>query len=189
MPTNTEEHYCGNISAFPINKFHQLGSDEGRSILIVGESPAENGWRKSGKAFYTPEGKILPTGKRLNLLLSEFNLSVEKCGFTELSKCFIGKNRKSLNKCCQLCWPIFIKQLESVNCKLIFILGVKTLEIFNRLCNTTVNTGDLTKIYINGKSYFILPIYHPSPINPYSQKINEKIFSLLKKKLKEIIFQ
>ena len=189
MPTNTEEHYCHKISAFPINKFHQLGKGRGKNILIVGESPAENGWRKSGKAFYNLEGKILPTGKRLNLLLSEFDLSVEECGFTELSKCFIGKNRKSLNKCCQFCWPIFIKQLKSIDYKLIIILGVKTQEIFNNLCGTTVNTGDLSEICINEKSYFILPIYHPSPINPYSQKRNEEIFRLSKRKLLDIVFQ
>src|SRR3990170_4127964 len=97
--TSVEEHHCQNHSSFPLDKFHQIGFGKGKQILIVGESPAENGWRKSGKAFYNPEGKILPTGKRLNQLLVKFGLSVEQCGFTELAKCFVGKNRKILDKC------------------------------------------------------------------------------------------
>lgn len=160
-----------------------MGTDKGKRVLIVGESPAENGWRKSGKAFYNPEGKILPTGKRLNLLLSPFNLSVEICGFTELAKCFVGKNRKALDKCSLGCWPIFLKQLESIDYKLIIILGVKTLEIFNMLNKTELKTGVLTKTKINGKNYAVLGIYHPSPINPQGQRKNQAIFESLTKPL------
>lgn len=184
-----EEHYCDDPTNFPIAKFHQLGLGNGKYVLIVGESPAPNGWRKSGKAFYSPEGKILPTGKRLNLLLKTVNLSVEECGFTELSKCFVGKNRKALDRCCQLCWPIFLKQLESANYKLIIILGIKTLEIFNIINDSEVQAGIISKANINRKSYFILPIYHPSPVNPYSQKKNEEIFKLTGNRLIKIMYQ
>ena len=90
------EHYCEFPNEFPEHKFHQKGIGKGKYVLLVGESPAPNGWRKSGKACYSPEGKLLPTGKRLNELLTEFGLSVEICGFTELSKCFVGKYRKQL---------------------------------------------------------------------------------------------
>ncbi len=178
-----EEHYCQNPSSFPLEKFHQKGTGKGKHILIVGESPAENGWRKSSKAFYNPDGKILPTGKRLNQLLSYLNLSIEKCGFTELAKCFVGKNRKILDKCSKGCWPIFLKQLKTIDYKLIIILGVKTLEIFNKLCGVELKTGTLSKVKIDSKYYFILPIYHPSPINPHNQKRNQIIFESLKGQL------
>lgn len=175
-----EEHFCQNPDSFPLKKFHQKGTGKGKSILIVGESPAENGWRKSGKAFYSPEGKILPTGKRLNQLLSRFSLSVEKCGFTELAKCFVGKNRKLLEKCSKSCWPIFLKQLKSADYKTIIILGARTLEIFNRLCKTEIKIGIISKAKIGNKYYFVLAIYHPSPINPYGQKRNQTIFNSIK---------
>ncbi|KKR56141.1 MAG: hypothetical protein UT93_C0004G0019 [Candidatus Woesebacteria bacterium GW2011_GWF1_40_24] len=181
--TTSEEHYCQNSLSLPLDKFHQIGTGKGKDVLIVGESPAENGWRKSGKAFYNPEGKILPTGKRLNLLLSPFNLSVETCGFTELAKCFVGKNRKALERCSLGCWPVFLKQLESIDYKLIIILGVKTLEIFNKLNKTELKTGTLSKTKVNGKDYAILGIYHPSPINPQGQKRNKIIFESLKEPL------
>jgi uracil-DNA glycosylase len=44
----------------------QIGRGRGKKVLVVAESPAQNGWRVSGRAFFTSEGKILATGKRLN---------------------------------------------------------------------------------------------------------------------------
>lgn len=104
-------HVCKNINVFPLDKFHQLGKGNGESLLIVGESPAPNGWIISGKACYRPDGKILPTGKRLNELLLPFNISVETSGFTELSKCFVSK-RSELEACSKKCWPIFLNQIS-----------------------------------------------------------------------------
>ncbi|OGM18850.1 hypothetical protein A2686_02310 [Candidatus Woesebacteria bacterium RIFCSPHIGHO2_01_FULL_38_10] len=127
------EHSCKEPNKFPTNKLHQISSGKGKIILIIGGSPSENGWRKSGKTFYDLNGKLLASGKRLNQLLSSLGLSVEICGFTELAKCFIGKNRKILSSCSKGCWPIFLKQLKSVNYKLIILLGVQTLKIFNKL--------------------------------------------------------
>jgi uracil-DNA glycosylase family 4 len=178
-----EKHYCKNPSSFPLGKYHQIGIGKGKKLLLVGESPAANGWRKSGKACYSIDGKILPSGKRLNELLDHLGLSVEKCGFTELAKCFVGKNRNSLFSCSKGCWPIFVKQLESVNYQLIIILGVATLNIFNRLSGLHLKTGQLSDAKINGKKYAVLPIYHPSPINPYSRKKNTLIIKSLKEKL------
>ncbi len=104
--------------------------------MIIGESPAPNGWRKSEKAFYTTEGKLLPTGRNLNKLLVKYGLSVENCGFTELVKCFVGKDRKLLSSCGEKCWSILMKQMESVDSEFLIILGLKTLELFNKLSTT-----------------------------------------------------
>ena len=189
MPTFEEEHYCDNPASFPINKFHQTGSGKGKFVLIVGESPAANGWRKSGKAFYNPEMKILPTGKRLNLLLSDVDLSVEKCGFTEIVKCYLGKNRKDLSKCGRNCWPIFVNQIKSVNYKLIITLGVKTMEIIKEMSKEKIEMGKLSTININKNNYLILPIYHPSPINPHNMKRNQTIFAESKDFLLRVLKQ
>jgi len=159
----------------------------GKRVLLIGESPAANGWRKSGKACYTPEGKLLPTGKRLNELLSDLDLSVEICGFTELSKCFVGKNRKQLLSCSRKCWPIFLKQLGLCEYKLLIILGVETLKIFNLLSHSNLQTGVLDKIELEGKDYFTLPIFHPSPINPSGRAKNKEIFQRYYISLNKII--
>jgi len=185
--TSVEEHYCKEPNKFPLNKFHQLGSGKGKHILIVGESPAENGWRKSGKAFYNTNGKILASGKRLNLLLSDFGLSVDTCGFTELVKCFVGKNRKILFNCSEGCWSIFLKQLGSEDYKLLILLGMQTLKIFNKLSNLTLEIGGLSKAVLDSKEYSFLPIYHPSPINPYSLKRNQLIFEKIE--MKQLLYK
>lgn len=178
-----QTHYCDNPSEFPLEKFHQIGSGKGKGVLVVGESPAPNGWRLSGKACYDINGKLLATGNRLNEVLFIIGLTVEKCGFTELAKCYVGKDRKRLEKCCLGCWQIFVKQLESVNYKVIIILGVETLRIFNKLNNSNLKVGELTKSDVNGKEYWILPIFHPSPINPHGRKKNHTIFELQKRHL------
>lgn len=181
------EHYCESPNEFPIDKFHQRGVGKGKYVMLVGESPAPNGWRKSGKACYTPEGKLLPTGKRLNELLAEFGLSVEICGFTELSKCFVGKNRKQLETCSQKCWPIFLKQLASSKYKLIVILGVETLRIFNLISGLNLHIGKLEKAYVGNKDYIILAIFHPSPINPNGSVKNKEIFQGLQSSINKIL--
>lgn len=184
---DTQEHYCDSTETFPITKFLQVGTQKGSRILILGEAPAPNGWRKSGKAFYTPNGRLLPTGKNLNKLLEKYFLTVEVCGFTELVKCYPGKDRKLLVPCGEKCWAIFIKQLQSLNIKVIIILGIKTLEIFNKQANTSLKVGELSQVTLENKVYWILPIYHPSPIGPFNHKNNIEIFNKLENQLKKIL--
>jgi uracil-DNA glycosylase family 4 len=171
------DHICDNIDSFPIDKFLQIGTGLGKDILILGEAPAPNGWRISGKAFYTVSNKLLPTGKNLNKLLTPLNVNVENCSFTELIKCYVGKDRKLLTECGIKSWPIFIKQVKSHNFKLILILGVKTLEIFNKLAHSDLQIGKLAEVELEEIKYKVLPIYHPSPIAPYNHKKNEEIFN------------
>ena len=130
---NEHEHVCSSIESFPTTKYLQIGQGRGKKIIILGEAPAPNGWRKSGRAFYTSEGRLLPTGKNLNELLAPYQLRVETCSFTELVKCFVGDNRSMLNVCGKHCWPILMKQLRRLDGEIIILLGVKTLTIFNKL--------------------------------------------------------
>lgn len=181
------EHYCENINTFPLDKFLQKGKGRGKRLLIVGESPAPNGWRKSGKACYTPTGNLLPTGRRLNELLGPYGLSVETCGFTELVKCHVGKDRKLLPSCCEKCWPIFVGQVELLNSKLLLLLGVKTLEMFNLVSRNSLEIGKIAEIKLGNGNYWILPIYHPSPINPHGREKNQSIFKSVESVFREIL--
>lgn len=181
-----EEHFCNCVDDFPTNRFFQLGEGKGSRLLIVGESPAENGWRKSGRAFYTPEGKLLATGKRLNELLERFDLDVKKCGFTELSKCFVGKNRKILGECCRKCWPIFIRQLSLGDYELIITMGVVTADIFGEMIDRELKMGEMEEVEISGKRRKVMPIFHPSPANPWGREKNKKIFNKYYKGIKDI---
>lgn len=180
------EHYCKDDN-FPLNKFFQEGKGKGKNILILGEAPAPNGWRKSGVAFYSPKGKLIPSGKNLNKLLTPYGLSIEMCNFTELVKCYPGKNRKLLIECGKKCWPIFLKQIKRYNISLIVVLGVKTLELFNKFIDKQILLGRLSVVEFEGKKYKVLPIYHPSTINPYNHPKNIEIFKFLDQDLKSLI--
>jgi uracil-DNA glycosylase family 4 len=179
-------HICEKIDLFPLDKFHQLGKGKGKNLLIVGESPAPSGWIISGKACYRPDGKILPTGKRLNELLNPLDLSVEICGFTELAKCFVAE-RTELSSCSKKCWPIFLKQIKRKDYKLLIILGVKTTSIFSKLTEKELVVGKITNLKLSGDDYKILPIFHPSPINPTGHKKNTALFKKLYPTLEKIL--
>lgn len=182
-----QEHYCKDTGNFPNNKFFKEGSGKGKRVLIVGEAPAPNGWRKSGKAFYTTDGKLLPTGRNLNKLLKPYGLTVDECSFTELVKCFVGNNRKLLKECGTKCWPIFLKQIQNRKFNLLLLLGKETLNIFNNNGGFKLNIGEISFIILNGKSCTVLPIFHPSPIGPYNHINNLAIFGGLKEELKRIL--
>ncbi len=154
--------------------------------MIVGESPAPNGWILSGKACYRPDGKILPTGKRLNELLEPFDLSVENCGFTELSKCFVSK-RTELESCGKKCWPIFLEQIRGRKYKLLVILGVQTTSILSKILDKELVVGEIADIEFDGRLYKIFPIFHPSPVNPTGHAKNKILFKNLELDLKGIL--
>lgn len=187
MKIMNEEHFCSDTDNFPIDKYFQRGAGLGGGVLIVGESPAENGWRKSGKAFYSPEGRLLATGRRLNELLVEFDLDVSKCGFTELSKCFIGNNRKILGDCCKKCWPIFEKQVKNSDCSLLITLGVIPAKTLGEILGREIEMGKMTELFIGVKMRKLLPIYHPSPANPWGRQKNRQIFDKYRMELSKII--
>mgnify|MGYP002799674210 FL=1 len=58
-------------------------------ILVLGESPAKDGWIVSGKAFYNKDGKLQATGKVLQKLLNLCGLDIEDVNFTECCKWII----------------------------------------------------------------------------------------------------
>lgn len=164
---NVENHCCDELH-MSLDKYLQIGSGIGRGLLVIGESPALNGWMKSGRAFYTTEDKIVPTGKNFLVNLKQINsvLELDNISFTEISKCYIGSNRNKLIKCASKTWPHFIEQINYINPNLIILLGKKTTEIFNKLANTSLVIGDMQRIEISDNLFNFLPIYHPSPLNP-----------------------
>lgn len=185
---NDEIHNCKEIDSKPTSFFFQEGSSSvGKKILILGESLAKNGWVESGKAFYTTEGKIVPTGKRLNEELVLLNITLEECAFTEIAKCYIGKNRKQLSVCGNLCAKHFLAQLNQFKPTIILSLGVITKGVLEEIFKMNLPMGKITKVAQVNDSYLILPIYHPSPANPFGHGKNIKIISDLKSELGKLL--
>jgi uracil-DNA glycosylase family 4 len=167
MDVAIEDHCCDD-NFIALDKYLQIGSGAGKNLLAVGESPAANGWRKSGRAFYTTTDKLVPTGKNflVNLQQIDQNINLENINFTEIAKCFVANNRKILDSCASKTWPHFNQQISFVAPKLIILLGKRTTDIFNGLANVSLVIGELQTIRISDVTYSILPIYHPSPLNP-----------------------
>lgn len=168
-------HVCEKINDMPVDHLFQVGKVKWSKILVIWESPALNWWILSGKAFYTTDGKLVPSGKRFNELFARFWFGIEDVWFTELCKCVLWPRRDLLVSCWPKCRWHLCKQLEEYDCKIIIVLGVHTLGIMNKVSWKNIPVAELSKQEINGREYTFLPLYHPSPINPRSKAINQAI--------------
>ncbi len=154
-------------------------------ILFIGESPAKNGWIMTGRAFYDKNNKLLPTGRVLNQLLEIINLTIDDITFTEACKCCIP-DRKLLSIASTNCFPFLEAQITKLKSKILIPLGEHPTRIllkdlkFKRFGEVV---GKIYNIKINNDNILIVPIYHPSPINPKSYKNNIPIFELIKENI------
>ena len=87
---------CGALQKLTENSI-QIGTTP---FIVIGESPAKDGWIISKRAFYNKENKLQASGKVLEKLLNNIGLSINDIYFTECCKCIIG-DRKQLDKCSQ----------------------------------------------------------------------------------------
>ena len=101
-------------------------------LVIIGESPANDGWIESGRAFYNVNGNLQSSGKILDKLLSLLGLKIEDVYFTECCKCLIG-DRKNFDTCSKHCKGFLFEQLSKIDCKIILTMGqYPTQVLLNR---------------------------------------------------------
>ena len=163
------------IEKFPNSKTVSIGKRN--DIVILGEAPANNGWRKSGVAWYDINHNLLPSGVVLQKLLDEVNLKIEDTYFLEAIKCY-PKDRKYLNKCSENCKKYLFKQLEIIKPKVVLSLGDAATKSILNIKYKKFSEVVGKEFDING--YKVIPIYHPSPISPMSYKGNIEIFKNIK---------
>lgn len=169
---------CGNLPKLTEESI-QCGTTD---FIIIGESPAKDGWITSKRAFYNSSNKLQGTGRILEKLLNNINLSISDIYFTECCKCIID-DRKNLEKCSNNCTPILIKQLNKLPCKTILTMGLHPTQA---LLKTKIKkfadfVGKEFDITLGNETYKLIPIYHPSPLNPKGYKDNVPIFEKLKR--------
>ena len=163
------------VDKFPNDATVFLGKDN--DIVLVGEAPANNGWRKSHKLWTDLNGKVLPSGLVLQKLFDIIDRNIFETTFLESVKCY-PLERKNLKTCSSNCKNIMLEQLKILNPKLIITLGeFPTRNLLDFKFNKFADV--VGKIY-EVNDYKILPIYHPSPISPKSYKGNVPIFERLK---------
>lgn len=164
------------VEKFPNDQTVFIGKDN--DILLVGEAPANNGWRKSHKLWCDINGKVLPSGVVLQKLFDIIDRNIFETTFLESVKCY-PIERKNLKVCSKNCKNIMLEQIRILNPKLIITLG--EFPTRNLLDFKFDKFGDIVGNTYEQNGYKILPIYHPSPISPKSYKGNVPIFEQLKK--------
>lgn len=172
---------CKNlVEKFPNSNTVYLGKNN--DIVLIGEAPANNGWRKSHMLWKDINGKVLPSGVILQKLFDMIDKDIFETTFLESVKCF-PIERKNLKTCSKNCKQIMLEQLEILKPKLIITLG--EFPTRNLLDFKFKKFQDVVGNIYEVNGYKILPIYHPSPISPKSYKGNIPIFEMLNNLLKE----
>ena len=175
---------CTMCGALPklIENSVQIGKTK---FIIIGESPAKDGWIESKRAFYNTSGKLQGSGRILEKLLNLIDLSIPDIYFTECCKCII-EDRKNLEKCSANCMPILIEQLNALPCDIILTMGLHPTQAIlkTKIKKFADYVGKEFDVKLGTKTYKLVPIYHPSPLNPKGFKENVPIFERLKNLLK-----
>lgn len=164
------------VEKFGTNKTIHYGINN--DIIILGEAPANNGWRKSGKVWHDKNDKMLPSGIVMQKLLNILNLNLMDVTFLEAIKCY-PKERKYLSICKNNCSKILYRQLELLRPKIILTLGDMATKAILKIKYKKFSevVGNIYEIEYGIK---VIPIYHPSPISPLSYKGNIPIFNKIK---------
>lgn len=155
-----------------------------KDILLLGEAPANNGWRKSKMLWKDTSGKVLPSGVIMQKLLEPLNIDLFDLSFIEAVKCY-PLERKNLKTCNNNCKKYLYDQLRILNPKIILSLGDHaTKSILNIKYNAFKEiVGKVFEVDFGITKVKVIPIYHPSPISPASYKGNIKIFEMIKELL------
>lgn len=163
------------VDKFPNDTTVFIGKDN--DIVLVGEAPANNGWRKSHKLWKDVNDKVLPSGVVLQKLFDIIDRDIFETTFLESVKCY-PLERKNLKICSKNCKNIMLEQLKILNPKLIITLG--EFPTRNLLDFKFDKFADVVGNIYEVSGYKILPIYHPSPISPKSYSGNVPIFEKLR---------
>lgn len=176
---------CGTLPKLSCDSVKTGGS----RILVLGESPAKDGWIVSKRAFYNKDGKFQATGKVLERLLNLVDLTIDDINFTEVCKCII-EDRKMLRKCSNNCKEILFKQIGNFDFDIILPMGMYPSETILgfKIDKLKDVVGKKYEIEIEGKKKIVIPIYHTSPASPLCYKGNEEIFNgIIKEELGKVI--
>ena len=176
-----------NICGCMVEKFNNdatVSISNKSDIVILGEAPANNGWRKSGVAWYDENHNLIPSGIILQRLLKLIDYALEDTYFFEAIKCY-PRSRKYLKECSNNCRKYLLEQLLIIDPKIILTLGdIATRSLLDIKYS---KFGNVAGKCFNYEGYDVIPIYHPSPISPLSYGGNVEIFeNVIKEKVKAL---
>lgn len=149
-------------------------------ILIVGEAPAKNGWRLTGKAWINEKGNLVPTGKILQKLLNGIGLDIDDISYMEAIKCYPEKGnitKENVQNCKDFCY----KQIDILKPQIILSMGKYATEYLLGIEEKFSDmVGNIYSMTILNNIYTVIPIYHTSTASPLSYKGNLEVFKKIK---------
>ena len=163
------------------------GFTDGPKIVFVGEAPGANE-DIQGKPFVGRSGQIL------RKTLEALGFSEKDYYITNVVKCRPPENRDPKFEEAKNCFPYLQMQLEKFNPRIICSLGAHATKYlisngdFENVNKKTIseNRGNIVDIKLGGKSYKLMPCYHPAA-TIYNQKLRDTFVGDLKK-LKELAY-
>ena len=168
---------CCNVHA-PAFETVSLGTK--CEILVVGEAPAKNGWRLTGKAWINEKGSLVPTGKTLQKLLNRIGLDIDQISFIEAIKCYPERGKvtkEHIVNCKDFCY----RQIDILKPQIILSMGKYATEyLLGTKENFSEMVGNTYLMTISNSIYTVIPIYHTSPASPLSYKGNLEVFEKIK---------
>ncbi|RZD30483.1 MAG: uracil-DNA glycosylase [uncultured DHVE6 group euryarchaeote] len=163
------------------------GFTDGPKIVFVGEAPGANE-DIQGKPFVGRSGQIL------RKTLEALGFSEKDYYITNVVKCRPPENRDPKFEEAKNCFPYLQMQLEKFKPRIICSLGAHATKYlisngdFENVNKKTIseNRGNIVDIKLGGKSYKLMPCYHPAA-TIYNQKLRDTFVGDLEK-LKEIVY-
>jgi DNA polymerase len=141
------------------------------NILLCGMAPAKTEL-KVGKPFVGSAGKFL------DLLLAEAGLTLKDLYVTNILKCYLKPGNTIKAKHADLCSRYLIKQIDTINPKIIVAMGKDTVATIFKIYN--IDSGDtLTSMagkFFKHDNLTILPTYHPQYLARFGG-VNSKYYT------------
>lgn len=182
-------------------------------IFLVGQALGGNTQRISGIPYTKIDGKLSPTGQRLNEFLHLFGYTISHQDRSSLFKyayssdivqCYPGKikpshaDRKPNNAEILNCIDYLLKEIKLIEPKLILLMGKESRDCFYKYVlkqlfpnslsihiYDIMQRGQIPQFKVLGKDLFIIPTHHPSGANPHFNEMtsNHKLIALIREVL------
>ncbi len=151
-------------------------------LLFIGEGPGKKE-DELGRPFVGPAGKLLEE------LLGTIDLTREDVFIANVVKCRPPGNRDPQPEEVETCWPYLQQQVESINPKLIILLGRHSLDRFLPNMKISQARGNPMRREVeNLGRHVFYPIYHPAAAlhNPNNRQPLIDDFAKIPTVLKEV---
>jgi DNA polymerase len=142
--------------------------DLNASLMFVGEAPGRD-------EDIQKRPLVGRAGQLLNNILNSFNIKREDVFITNIIKTRPTKNRTPTPQEITRCWPFLLKQIHTINPKIIVTLGTCATQIFLK------TPFSITKVHgypVPFEHYIVVPTLHPAFIlrnSNFHSKLTEDI--------------